>query len=68
MICYVIITMIIKEIEAAIPPPFTLFYFPVQYIVGGVILIYVINIFSGLFPVYMLTRKSPSQILKHYDA
>lgn len=68
LIGYAIMTFIIKQIEVIIPPPFTLFYFPTHYIIGGVILIYAINIFSGLFPVYMLTRKSPSQILKHYDA
>ncbi len=68
MVGYAITTMIIKEIEKALPPQFTLFHFPVPYIVGGVALIYAINILSGLLPVFRLTLKSPSQILKQHDA
>lgn len=65
---YTIATLIIKEIERLTPYPFTLFYFPLHYIIGGIILIYLINVLSGLYPVYRLTRISPSQILKKYDA
>lgn len=68
LIGYSIITIVIKEIEKSVPAPFTFFYFPTHYIIGGLLLIYVINTVSGLLPVYRLTRKSPSQILKHYDA
>ncbi|HYG59859.1 MAG TPA: ABC transporter ATP-binding protein/permease [Symbiobacteriaceae bacterium] len=68
MLGYVLITMIIKEIEKAVPPQMTLFYFPLPYIVGGVALIYAINILSGMLPVFRLTLKSPSQILKQHDA
>ncbi|QVK18345.1 ABC transporter ATP-binding protein/permease [Mycoplasmatota bacterium] len=68
LIGYILMTLIIKEIEKVIPYPFTLFYFPLYLIIGGVILLYAINIFSGLYPVFRLTHKSPSQILKHYDA
>ncbi|MBD3922008.1 hypothetical protein H8B09_24820 [Paenibacillus sp. PR3] len=44
-----------------------LFYFPLPYILAGVVLVYAINIASGLFPVWRLTGRSPSQILKHHD-
>ncbi|MDF2629589.1 MAG: ytrE 1 [Symbiobacteriaceae bacterium] len=65
---YFLTTWVIKEIAKVTPPQFTLFYFPVAYIVGGVALIYAINIVSGLLPVFRLTLKSPSQILKQHDA
>lgn len=68
MIGYALTTMIIKEIEKVTPPQFALFSFPLAYIVGGVLLIYAINIGSGLLPVFRITQKSPSQILKQHDA
>lgn len=36
-------------------------------IILGVIIVYVINIFGGMFPVVLLLRKTPAQILAQYD-
>lgn len=67
LIGYVIMTFIIKEIDRMISPFLKLFYFPLPFILAGVVLVYIINIASGLFPVWRLTGRSPSQILKHHD-
>jgi ABC-type antimicrobial peptide transport system permease subunit len=67
LIGYLIMTFIIKEIDRMISPFLKLFYFPLSYIVAGVVLVYAINIASGLLPVWRLTGRSPSQILKHHD-
>lgn len=65
---YLLMTLLIKELERILAPVVKLFYFPMPYIIGGLVLIYAVNLLSGLFPVYTLLRKSPSQILKHHDA
>jgi|GEM_PF-12874 len=67
LIGYLIMTFIIKEVDRMISPFLKLFYFPLPYILAGVVLVYAINIASGLFPVWRLTGRSPSQILKHHD-
>ena len=36
-------------------------------IIGGLVLLYTLNIIAGLSPVYFLLRKTPSQILSQYD-
>ncbi|GMK37718.1 hypothetical protein PCCS19_07720 [Paenibacillus sp. CCS19] len=67
LIGYLLMTFIIKEVDRMISPFLKLFYFPLPYILAGVVLVYAINIASGLFPVWRLTGRSPSQILKHHD-
>jgi putative ABC transport system permease protein len=46
---------------------FNLFLVNPLTIIGGIILVYVINTIGGMFPIFLLLRKTPAQILAQYD-
>jgi putative ABC transport system permease protein len=46
---------------------FSLFLVTPLTILIGMIIVYVINIIGGMFPIFLLLRKTPAQILAQYD-
>ncbi|MBU1145042.1 MAG: ABC transporter ATP-binding protein/permease [Firmicutes bacterium] len=45
----------------------TFFYFPFYLFILGIVAIYAVNLLFGLFPVFSLLRKTPSEINAKYD-
>jgi putative ABC transport system permease protein len=45
----------------------TVFYFPIQIFFLGLLGVYLLNIIFGMIPIFMLLRKTPSEINTKYD-
>ena len=67
LIGYLIASMAISKLQEGLLGTFQLFKITPLTFLAGLVLLYVINILAGLFPVYLLLRKTPAQILAQYD-
>jgi len=64
---YILASIAIGRLQDGLLGQLSLFKItPLTFLVG-IIIMYGINILAGLFPVYMLLRKTPAQILSQYD-
>jgi energy-coupling factor transporter ATP-binding protein EcfA2/ABC-type antimicrobial peptide transport system permease subunit len=67
LIGYILASTAIGQLQKGLLGDLNLFKItPITFLVG-LVLIYLINILAGLFPVYLLLRKTPAQILSQYD-
>ncbi|MCK7488003.1 MAG: ABC transporter permease [Bacillus subtilis] len=64
---YALMTFFIKQSEAGTSSALSMFYLPLPLILMGIIAIYVMYTVFGLIPIYMLLRKTPSEINAKYD-
>jgi len=67
LVGYILGTMALSRLQGGLLGDFNFFLVTPVTIVAGIIIAYVINMLAGLFPVYMLLRKTPAQILSQYD-
>lgn len=67
IIGYILISILLIRLQNQISTFLEIIYLPIYNIVLGAIGIYIINILSGLLPVNLLIRKTPSEILSQYD-
>ena len=67
MVGYILGTMALSRLQGGLLGDFNFFLVTPVTIVAGIVIAYVINMLAGLFPVYMLLRKTPAQILSQYD-
>ncbi len=67
LIGYLGTTFILYKIQLVTESYFEFIHISLLSLVGGIILIYLINIVSGILPVSNLLRKTPAEILSKYD-
>lgn len=67
LVGYVIANLGISRAQEGLLGQLNYFYVNPLTFVIGLILVYAINLGSGLFPVAMLLKKTPAQILSQYD-
>jgi len=67
MVGYILGTLALSKLQEGVLGDFNLFLVTPITVIAGIIVSYVINMLAGLFPVYMLLRKTPAQILSQYD-
>lgn len=67
LVGYILASIAIGQLQEGLLGDMNLFKItPLTFIIG-LILMYGINTLAGLFPVYLLLRKTPAQILSQYD-
>lgn len=64
---YVLGSIAISKLQEGLLGTFNFFKINPLTFTLGLIVTYLINVLAGLFPVYMLLRKTPAQILSQYD-
>jgi len=64
---YVIATFGLSKLSQGFIGEFNFFTVNVLTFTLGLLVAYVINILAGMFPIYLLLRKTPAQILSQYD-
>lgn len=67
LIGYSVTTYFLYQIQLAISDYFEFMYISFYSIVGGILLIYLVNIISGILPVTNLLSRTPAEILSKYD-
>jgi len=64
---YLVTTYILYRIQSVTEDYFEFIHISFLSLVAGIVLIYAINIISGILPVSNLLRKTPAEILSKYD-
>ncbi|XMB71786.1 ATP-binding cassette domain-containing protein [Mycoplasmatota bacterium WC30] len=64
---YLFMAFLINRIQNMLGELVSIFYFPIYYFVGGIVMIYLINLVFGLLPIFSLLRKTPSEINAKFD-
>ncbi len=64
---YLFMAFLINRIQNMLGELVSIFYFPIHYFIGGIVMIYLINLIFGLFPIFSLLRKTPSEINAKFD-
>ena len=64
---YVIASLGLSKLSEGFIGEFNFFTVNVLTFVLGLIIAYVINILAGMFPIFLLLKKTPAQILSQYD-
>ena len=64
---YLVTTYVLFRIQLISMDYFEFIYISFYSLLGGMLLIYLINIISGLLPVSNLLRRTPAEILSKYD-
>jgi len=64
---YLFMAYVVNRVQNMIQDFVSVFYFPIQLFVGGIVLIYAVNILFGMLPVMNLLRKTPSEINAKFD-
>ncbi|KFZ27438.1 MAG: Macrolide export ATP-binding/permease protein MacB [Candidatus Izimaplasma bacterium HR2] len=67
LVGYIAMTYLLMNLQGVVEDFVEVFHISFFSITGGILLIYVINIISGLLPVSNLLRKTPAEILSKYD-
>jgi ABC-type lipoprotein export system ATPase subunit/ABC-type antimicrobial peptide transport system permease subunit len=67
MVGYLLTTLVLWRIQILAEDFMDLIYISPLSIIGGTILIYLVNTVSGLIPVTNLLRRTPAEILSKYD-
>ena len=66
MVGYLLTTLVLWRIQILAEDFMDLIYISTLSIIGGTILIYLVNTISGLIPVTNLLRRTPAEILSKY--
>ncbi len=64
---YILATLALSKLQDGLFGDFNFFLVTPITIILGLILAYILNMLAGLFPVFMLLKKTPAQILSQYD-
>lgn len=67
LVGYLLTTYLLLRLQVLASDFIEIFHISFVSIFGGIILIYTINIISGIIPVSNLLRKTPAEILSKYD-
>jgi ABC-type antimicrobial peptide transport system permease subunit len=67
LVGYLLTTYLLLKLQAIAEDFVEIFHISFLSLTGGIVLIYVINIVSGLLPVSTLLRRTPAEILSKYD-
>ncbi|MBU1141134.1 MAG: FtsX-like permease family protein, partial [Firmicutes bacterium] len=67
LIGYILATLALTKLQAGLLGDFNFFLVTPLTVIFGLVLAYLLNLLAGLFPVFMLLRKTPAQILSQYD-
>lgn len=67
LIGFIAMTYIIASTNRALGEFVSVGHVSVFSVAAGIVFIYTINVISGVFPVFMLVRKTPAQINTRYD-
>lgn len=67
LVGYLLTTYLLLKLQAVAEDFVEIFHISFLSLFGGIVLIYVINIASGLLPVSTLLRRTPAEILSKYD-
>jgi ABC-type lipoprotein export system ATPase subunit/ABC-type antimicrobial peptide transport system permease subunit len=67
LVGYAAMTFVLYRIQLLSQDYIDIIHISPLSIIGGVVLIYAVNIFSGLIPVSNLIRKTPAEIFSKYD-
>jgi ABC-type antimicrobial peptide transport system permease subunit len=67
LIGYLIATYALNKLQDGLLGTLDFFLVTPITIIMGIVILYILNMLAGLFPVVMLLRKTPAQILSQYD-
>jgi ABC-type antimicrobial peptide transport system permease subunit len=67
LVGYLIMTYLLLRLQGMVDNFVEVFYISFLSLTGGIVLIYVVNLVSGLIPISNLLRKTPAEILSKYD-
>ena len=67
LIGYLLMTYLLLRLQAIVSDIVEVFHISFLSLLGGIVLIYLVNIVAGLIPVSNLLRKTPAEILSKYD-
>ena len=67
LIGYVLASFGLNKLSQGFIGEFNFFTVNALTFVVGLIMAYLINILAGMFPIVMLLRKTPAQIMSQYD-
>ncbi len=67
LIGYLMMTYLLLRLQAIVDDFVEIFHISFLSLLGGIVLIYLVNLISGLIPISNLLRKTPAEILSKYD-
>jgi len=67
LVGYLIMTYLLLRLQGVVDDFVEIFHISFFSLTGGIVLIYVVNLVSGLIPISNLLRKTPAEILSKYD-
>ena len=67
LVGYMLMTYILLRVQSMVDDFVEVFHISFLSLLAGILLIYVVNLISGLIPVSNLLRKTPAEILSKYD-
>jgi putative ABC transport system permease protein len=67
LVGYVLATIALTRLQEGLLGQLNFFQVTPLSVAAGVALLYLMNVLAGLFPVFMLLRRTPAQILAQYD-
>ena len=67
LVGYLLMTYFLMRLQNIVGDFVEIFHISIFSLLGGIVLIYIVNIVSGLIPVSNLLRKTPAEILSKYD-
>lgn len=67
LVGYILMTIILGKLQKGLLGQLNFFYVAPISTVAGVIILYTLNILAGILPIIFLLRKTPAEILAHYD-
>ena len=64
---YLISSYIVNALQRVSEDIINIFYFPIYMFIGGIVVIYLLNLVFGMLPIVTLLFKTPAQITSKYD-
>lgn len=64
---YMLMVVFLKSLQTEVAIIISYISLPSYVVILGILILYITNLFSGLLPVILLLRNTPSQIAKKYD-
>ncbi|MGE4378966.1 MAG: hypothetical protein AB7E16_03535, partial [Candidatus Izemoplasmatales bacterium] len=64
---YLISSYIVNALQRVSEDIINIFYFPITMFIGGIVVIYLLNLVFGMLPIFTLLFKTPAQITSKYD-
>lgn len=67
LVGYILMTVILTKLQKGLLGQLNFFYVAPLSTLVGVIILYTLNLLAGILPIIILLKKTPAEILAHYD-